>query len=118
MRFLKLLMISWFFLSACGSDESQTGNTVTVSDFAFSPKEITVHVGQSVHWQLNSQMMHNVKTGTNCTEATQNGEDMDNDFDPTHTTFDHVFATAGDVPYFCEYHCASNGMTGIVHVVP
>jgi plastocyanin len=117
MSLCRLAVLAVVVAVGCGSDSSSSGNTVTVQDFAFVPKEITVKVGQSVHWQLSSQMLHNVKTGTNCTEATENGEDMDGDLDPSAVkTFDHTFSKAGDVPYFCEYHCTTNAMMGVVHV--
>lgn len=106
---------------SCGSESSNRVSTQTVNarDFAFEPREITVKVGTTVHWQLApGAMEHNVSTGIGCEHAIENGEDMDADLEPGDaTSFDYTFTRAGDVPYYCEYHCQSNNMTGIVHVI-
>jgi plastocyanin len=85
----------------------------------FSPANVTIHVGDTVHW-VWSTSGHSVVSGTNgvadgrfCSPA-----DMHCDTPPlsnTGTTYDHIFTAAGTFPYYCSVHF-SFGMTGMVKV--
>jgi plastocyanin len=76
-----------------------------VPGLRFSPMQITIHVGDSVHWQ-NADTMHHT--------ATRSGMFDSGDLAPG-GGFTHRFTTAGTFGYVCSYH-ASEGMTGTVTV--
>jgi plastocyanin len=96
--------------------------TVTVApngDHSFSPRDLTIRVGDTVHWVWDGSG-HTVTSGT--------GGTADGNFcSPTGTscgtaqtsgsgaTYDHLFTTAGTFPYYCRPH-RSAGMTGSITV--
>jgi len=84
------------------------GNVVSVSivDFAFTPKTITVPVGTTVRWTNNGSAPHTV-TSTSSPKAFDSGTLNSGD------TFQHTFTTAGQFPYRCNIHPS---MTGTVIV--
>jgi plastocyanin len=78
----------------------------------FSPKSVTIKVGQRVRWTWAGGE-HNVVAGSACDKpeplvlrsgAPQSGGSFEKQFDK-----------AGTIPYFCEVHC-SMGMKGEVIV--
>nr|BAL59338.1 hypothetical protein HGMM_OP3C493 [Candidatus Acetothermum autotrophicum] len=84
------------------------GGTVSVSivDFAFSPKTITVPVGTTVRWTNTGSAPHTV-TSTSSPRAFDSGTLNSGE------TFQHTFTTAGQFPYRCTIHPS---MTGTVIV--
>jgi plastocyanin len=84
------------------------GNVVSVSivDFAFTPKTITVPVGTTVRWTNTGNAPHTV-TSTSSPKAFDSGTLNSGD------TFQHTFTTAGQFPYRCNIHPS---MTGTVIV--
>lgn len=108
-----------FTLAACGSDdsggdgngaaaaseESATGGadglTVAVRDNEFVPADLTISAGETVTWQWEGDIPHNV-VGDGYESETQ-----------TEGTFTHTYDTAGDYPYECTIH---PGMEGTITV--
>ena len=100
-----------FVLGACGSSSkgstggSQPGiaNTVTIKDFAFIPKDLSVTKGSAVTWNNTDGVNHQIaiKDGAKEDPIGQGGK----------TVLD--FPTAGKFDYFCNIH---NSMTGTVTV--
>jgi plastocyanin len=87
--------------------------TVTVQDFQFSPAQITINIGDTIHWVwMNGS--HTTTSG-NSASCTPDGK-WSAPLDSTHPTFDHTFFGAGVYNYFCIPHCAM-GMVGTVTVV-
>ena len=108
-------------LGACAGDsqESTTSATtkaepkataadkVTVKDFVFSPKAVTVTAGSTVTWTNEDDFDHSIVI-----------DDLDLDgpkFGPETMplAYSHRFETAGTYPYICGVH---NSMTGTVVV--
>jgi plastocyanin len=85
------------------------GNVVSVSivDFAFTPKTITVPVGTTVLWTNNGNAPHTV-TSTSSPKAFDSGTLNSGD------TFQHTFTTAGQFPYRCNIHPSMTGMVIVV----
>lgn len=77
----------------------------------------TIAAGDTVHWIWGSNF-HSTTSGTcsagTCTHNTS-GEVWDSGLQNTPFTFDHVFSTPGNFPYFCIAH-GPFGMTGTVVV--
>ncbi|MHB8626198.1 MAG: cupredoxin domain-containing protein [Aggregatilineales bacterium] len=85
--------------------------TVTMQDFAFAPKDITIPVGSSVVWK---------NAGTKKHTATAD----DNSFDtgvvaPGASSAPVTFSKTGKFAYFCQFHGAAGGtaMSGTITVV-
>ena len=106
---------SFFFLSVlmlCNSAAiaSVTGQTFNVSvggnGDTFSPKTLTIQVGDTVTW-TNAGGFHNV-------DATDGSFRNGNPSSST-WTFSHTFTAAGTVNYQCDTHVAM-GMTGSITV--
>jgi len=89
----------------------QTSHSVTVSNYSFSPKELTISTGDTVIWK-NTQGMHNVN-GTSGTFPS-NPESFGNSVS-SGWTYSHVFNVPGNYDYQCDPH-ASLGMTGKIFV--
>lgn len=81
------------------------GGTVSVSivDFAFNPKTITVPVGTTVRWTNNGSAPHTV-TSTSSPKAFDSGT-----LNPGES-FEFTFKTAGQFPYRCAIHPSMTGM--------
>jgi plastocyanin len=87
---------------------------VEVSSFQFSPKDITIDVGQTVRWE-NKGGSHNVNgtqvTFPNNPASFTSGSPMSGNW-----IFDFKFTIPGKYDYQCDPH-ASSGMIGTVTVI-
>lgn len=77
---------------------------IDIRKFAFSPQEITIPPGTTVHWVNDDETPHTV-TADNAS-FTSAGLD-------TGDVYEHTFDKEGDVPYFCSVHPF---MKGVVHI--
>lgn len=91
----------------------QTKHMVAVTDFKFTPKELTITAGDTVVWTNTGAMGHNVN-GTQTTFPA-NPESFGNDVG-LGWTYVHVFNLAGTYKYHCNPHFSF--MTGTVTVNP
>ena len=105
-------------IASCGDDESPTdggdgtfNGTIRVLDNAFSPRSVTISVGDSVTWSWQGSNQHTVTHGTpgNPGGLFDNGPKSSG-------TFGYRFTSAGSVPYFCEVH--GSAMTATITVQP
>lgn len=89
-------------------------NTVTVSDFKYTPSSLTIKVGETVTWKWTSGS-HTVTSGTNCVRD----DKFDSESFPSPHTFERKFDEAGTFEYFCDYkdHC-QKGQVGVIKVEP
>ncbi|AAQ61158.1 cupredoxin domain-containing protein [Chromobacterium violaceum] len=95
------LLAAWLAASAMASAGTQT---VEISKFAFTPKEVTVAPGTKVAWVNHDEIPHTVSTRDKA--FTSKALDTDD-------RYEHVFDKEGDYAYFCAVHPY---MTGVVHV--
>lgn len=79
---------------------------VSVIDFSYSPKTVTIQAGESVSWSNNGQSPHTV---------TADGGSFDSGNLNPGQGYSHTFSTAGTYAYHCQYHQAQ-GMVGTVIV--
>jgi len=77
--------------------------TVSIKDFAFDPKTISVNVGDTITWTNDGPSPHTVTAD----DASFDSGNLDKG-----ATFSHTFDKAGTVAYFCKYH-GSKGGTGM-----
>ena len=80
--------------------------TINIAGTTFSPRNVTIQVGDTVTWVNNDQGFHNVVSD----DAGFSSGEPANDW-----TFSHQFDSAGVFGYFCEPHQVF-GMTGTVTV--
>ncbi len=114
------------FLSACGDDDDPYGNdgdgtfngTIHIVDNGFSPRNVTISVGDSVTWRWDGGNPHSVTEGTTL-DPSDEPRLFDNPMNSSKSsgTFGYRFVDAGTVNYFCRVHLAM-GMTGTVTVEP
>lgn len=108
---MKKLIVSIFsliiILFLSGSGFSQTTHDVTVTNFSFSPGELTITVGDAVRW-TNVLGNHNVKADDNSFTSGPAA--------PAPWEFTHTFTTVGLHPYYCEPHGGPGG-SGMAAVV-
>src|SRR5690349_12541819 len=73
---------------------------VTIKDFAFDPKTISVNAGDTITWTNDGPSPHTVTAD-------------DGSFDSGNLdkggTFSHTFDKAGTFAYFCKYHGSKGG---------
>ncbi len=92
--------------NATGSaQDNNSGNTVVIDNFNYSPSSITVSVGDKVVWRNDDNVSHTVTSDT--------GSELDSGSMSSGNTYEHTFNTAGTYPYHCTFHA---GMTGTVIV--
>jgi plastocyanin len=78
---------------------------VDIRDFAFGPNVVEVAVGDTVTWTNQDEVPH--------TATAENRDVMQSGAIAPGASFSQVFDTAGEFPYFCEFH---PNMTGTVVV--
>jgi plastocyanin len=80
-----------------GADSSAAPNQVTIDNFAFSPKTLTVPAGTKVTWINRDDVPH---TAT----STAKPPAFDSKALDTDDKFSFVFTAPGTYPYFCAVH--------------
>jgi len=114
---LSVVFVTLFtILPACRGDNPATsaaapapaGATVTVSNYQFTPQQVTVKAGAEVTWKI--------KEGTHTINA-DNGEFSSGGLS-ANQTFTHKFTKAGTYLYYCSFHGSKGGhdMAGTIVV--
>ena len=79
------------------------GTTVSIKDFAFAPKSLTVKVGDTVTWTNEDDSTH---TATSDDSVTPKFDSGDIDTSKTGTV---TFTKAGTYAYHCDFHGNMHG---------
>jgi len=74
---------------------TNTGNAVSIKNFAFSAATLNVATGTTVTWTNNDATTHTV---------TADDGSFDSGNIAPGATFSHKFSSAGTVPYHCSIH--------------
>jgi plastocyanin len=107
-----LFLLALVFV-ALNPQPAQAVQTVTISDFDFSPQEIVVDEGTRVTWN------YPIGSGVQTHSVTS---DVDGRFDSQDInpggSFNNIFVQPGTYRYYCKYHGSKGGqgMSGIVRV--
>jgi len=107
--FSKALLI--FLIVIAANTYSQVVHTIVITDFEFTPNNLTVLVGDTVRWTYTTgAFAHNVKA--------DDGSFTSGVPALPPWTYNHVFTSAGNNPYYCEPHGGPGGfgMSGVVVV--
>ncbi len=103
----------WYIAPAAESAAGAHGAnrfTVTLINFQFQPKTITIQAGTSVDW-VNTQGVHTVDSDQGAFKSSTLGSGG---------TFQYTFNRPGVFPYHCDFHGSSGGagMAGRIIVRP
>jgi len=104
--------------AASGSDATEqdaapsADHTVSVTNFVYSPKTLTIKAGQTVEWVFKTGT-HTVTSGGDCKKDGR----FDSGVHKSPFTFRHTFEQTGTFEYFCDYmdHCGK-GQVGTIKV--
>ncbi len=88
---------------------------VTATEYAFTPQNIVVSVGDTVEWKNAGATIHTATSGYGSNDPTA-GTLFDSGVMSAGASYRHVFTAAGKIPYFCLPH-EFFGMKGAVSVV-
>jgi amicyanin len=104
------LLLAGLVLFLLGSIELARAatQTVTISDFAFSPATVTITAGDTITWTNTDPVVH---TATSATGAFDSGDIAQGD------SFSVTFTTPGTYDYFCTPHPTMTGRI-IVEAAP
>lgn len=83
------------------SDQAVSTNSVTISDFAFSPASITVKKGTTVTWTNQDSVAHTV--------TSDSGNMLDSPLFSEGETFSFTFNQTGTFTYHCTPHPQMKG---------
>jgi plastocyanin len=107
---------------ACGTVKNPTepqgvARTVTVSNFQFAPRELTVHPGDTVTW-VNQGGFHNVAADDGSFRCAEGCAGTAGDPSAAAWTFTQTFTAVGRRQYYCEVHGGpgGSGMSGVITV--
>lgn len=108
---------------ASSTPVSATATNVTIDTFMFMPNALHVHVGDTVVWTNNDNILHTVTSGTREYDpgdsgrvtATHKSGTFDAPLDGKGATTRVTFTSAGTFHYFCDRH---PGMEADVDVAP
>jgi plastocyanin len=76
--------------------------TVSIKDFVFDPKTISINVGDTITWTNDGAAPHTVSAD----DASFDSGNLDKG-----ATFSRTFDTAGTFAYFCKYHGSKGGVS-------
>jgi plastocyanin len=95
-------------ISAPGSAQASTSNTVTITNFQFSPKILTIKAGSEVTWEVK-EGTHNITAEKGAFESQTVSAGQ---------KFSYTFVKPGRYPYYCSFHGSKGGheMAGTVIV--
>jgi plastocyanin len=115
------------FLSGCASQSqpetsASGGKVVAMTDFSFSPRQITVAAGDTVQWRNDSIISWHTVTcdpskakKPDSTALPAGAEPFDSGRVNSHGVYSYTFTTPGTYRYFCKPH-EGMGMIGEVTV--
>lgn len=75
-------------------------NTVTISDYAFTPQTITVRSGEIVRWENRDATPHRIMF----TDANGRDAGVESSALSSSQSYSRKFETAGTYPYYCKIH--------------
>jgi plastocyanin len=83
------------FGTVAAQDTKQDASSITIDNFTFGPKELTVAVGTTVKWVNHDDIPHTVVEKN----TTFRSKALDTD-----DSYSFTFASAGTFDYFCGLH--------------
>ena len=108
-----LLLFSLFFILFLIPVRAQTNHIVDVSNYVFTPANITITLGDTVTWKWVSG------SHTTTSDSTSGSNTWDSPINSSHQTFSFVITSLGLHRYYCKFHGGSGGvgMSGTITVI-
>jgi plastocyanin len=88
-------MLAFATMAAQDATNKDAGGEITIDNFTFSPKELTIAVGTTVKWVNHDDIPHTVVEK----KTTFRSKALDTD-----DSYSYTFASAGTFDYFCGLH--------------
>jgi plastocyanin len=88
-------MLAFGTVAAQDATKKDAGNEITIDNFTFSPKDLTIAVGTTVKWVNHDDIPHTVVEK----KTTFRSKALDTD-----DSYSFTFASAGEFDYFCGLH--------------
>jgi plastocyanin len=88
-------MLAFATMAAQDATKQDAGSEITIDNFTFSPKELTIAVGTTVKWVNHDDIPHTVVEK----KTTFRSKALDTD-----DSYSYTFASAGTFNYFCGLH--------------
>lgn len=82
-------------LRTVDAQAADSGATIEINDFAFTPQTLTIPAGTTVTWVNNDEAPHTVR---------ETGRGFKSGALETGGRFSYVFSTPGSFQYFCSLH--------------
>lgn len=102
---LLMLIVSGCVQQSPGDTSGEGVDSITIENFAFTPKTITVSAGTTVTWTNLDSADHTV--------TSESGDELDSGLMSQGDTYSKTFDSAGTYDYYCTLHPY---MTGTVLV--
>lgn len=104
-----------------GESGEASGHQIVMKNTAFSPKSMTVHVGEAVTWFNQDSMGHTVSADDPDQWGTPGSGDASADWMQKGDSWSHTFTEPGTYQYYCKPHASGSmgqrqGMVGTVIV--
>jgi amicyanin len=80
---------------------NQAENSVNIRNFAFSPSQINIKVGDTITWTNSDTAPHTV--------TSDSGSELDSPTISVGQTYSHTFANTGTFDYYCTIHPSMKG---------
>src|SRR5215218_5070255 len=92
-----MALVALFSLAPLAGAAPRTAetNNVSIKDFAFDPKTISINVGDTITWTNDGPSPHTVTAD----DGSFDSGNLDKG-----ATFSHTFDKAGTIAYYCKYH--------------
>jgi plastocyanin len=98
--------------AASTTSVAPAGASVAVDTFMFMPKDLHIHVGDTVTWTNHDSILHTVTSGRRGYDPSDSGRvtathkdgAFDMQLDGKGTTAQVTFTQAGTIHYFCDQH--------------
>jgi len=87
--------------SASQSQTASGDGQITISNFAFTPKTLSVAAGKSVTWSNHDDVPHRIKSAD---DRFTSSSVLD-----TRASYAATFTKPGEYPYFCSIHPTMTG---------
>jgi plastocyanin len=105
-------MLTFIFSVAVAAPALAATFSVSQIDYQFSPRDLTIHTGDTVVW-TNHSASHTRHTAT-ADNGSFNSGTMN-----FGASYSHTFSTPGTYAFYCKFHGAPGGigMSGVITVV-
>lgn len=77
-------------------NRAASGKTITIDNFAYSPSNLNINIGDTVVWTNNDRAAHTV--------TSDSGSELNSQTLSTGQTYSHTFNAADTYNYYCSFH--------------